>query len=69
MAEKVIIRSETIDLHGDFTTLKALEDYVNAVNGENKMRYLANHRRDIPPIGYFDNAEIRVVGDGRTANR
>lgn len=27
------------------------------------MRYLANHRRDIPPIGYFINAEIQQHGN------
>ncbi|ALR29291.1 hypothetical protein ATE47_01525 [Chryseobacterium sp. IHB B 17019] len=59
MSEKVIIRSATIDLHGDYIPLKMLQDYVVAINGNTKMRYLANHRRDIPPIGYFDNAEIR----------
>ncbi|RYE12799.1 MAG: hypothetical protein EOP34_10140, partial [Rickettsiales bacterium] len=58
MAEKVIIRSVTIDKHGDYIPLEMMEEYVNTVNGKNKMRYLANHRRDIPPIGYFDNAEI-----------
>ncbi|SHM93481.1 hypothetical protein [Mucilaginibacter sp. OK098] len=62
MAEKVIIRSATIDLHGDFTTVEMLKDYANAVNGPLKMRYLANHRRDIPPMGYFDDAELKDAG-------
>jgi hypothetical protein len=61
MSNKVIIRSATIDLHGDLTTVEMLQDYANAVNGSLKMRYLANHRRDIPPIGYFDEAEIQYV--------
>ncbi|WP_333624547.1 hypothetical protein [Sphingobacterium siyangense] len=62
MAEKVIIRSLTVDKHGDFVPLKMMEAYVLVVNGENKMRYLANHRRDLPPLGYWDNAEIKVIG-------
>nr|WP_121269851.1 hypothetical protein [Pedobacter schmidteae] len=58
MTEKVIVRSSTIDRHGDQTPLELMEKYVESVNGVLKMRYLANHRRDIPPIGYFDNGEI-----------
>jgi len=53
----------TIDLHGDFIPLNMMEDYVTAINGKNKMRYLINHRRDIPPLGYFDKAEIRKIDD------
>jgi hypothetical protein len=63
MAEKVIIRSSTIDRHGDYIPLKMMQDYVITVNGDQKMRYLANHRRDIPPIGYFDNAEIQKLNN------
>ncbi|WP_158797525.1 hypothetical protein [Pedobacter sp. L105] len=58
MAEKVIIRSSNIDKHGDFVPLEQMKQYVESVNGILKIRYLANHRRDIPPIGYFDNGEI-----------
>ncbi|MDR6943703.1 hypothetical protein [Mucilaginibacter pocheonensis] len=61
MSEKVIIRSATVDRHGDYTTVEMLKDYANAVNGDLKMRYLANHRRDIPPMGYFDEAELKQV--------
>lgn len=61
MAGKVILRSMTTDLHGDFIPLHIMEDYVTAINGKYKMRYLINHRRDIPPIGYFDNAEIKEI--------
>lgn len=50
-------------MHGDFVPLKLMEEYVAGINGESKMRYLANHRRDIPPIGYFDNGEIRLIGN------
>lgn len=61
MADKVIVRSAVIDRHGDFIPLRMMEEYVVTVNGTQKMRYLANHRRDIPPIGYFDNAEIQKI--------
>lgn len=61
MVEKVILRSMTTDLHGDFIPLNMMEDDVTTINGKCKMRYLINHRRDIPPIGYFDNAEIQEV--------
>ncbi|MBV6880448.1 hypothetical protein NG800_014005 [Epilithonimonas ginsengisoli] len=51
----------TTDLHGDFIPFNIMEDYVKIINGNYKMRYLINHRRDIPPLGYFDNAEIKEV--------
>jgi len=62
MAEKTILRSATVDKHGDYIGLEQLQDYVDAVNGEHKLRYLANHRRDLPPLGYLDHAEINQVG-------
>ena len=58
MSEKVIIRSSTIDRHGDYVPLKQMKQFVDSVNGEFKMRYLVNHRRDLPPVGYFDHGEI-----------
>lgn len=62
MAKKTILRSTTVDNHGDYVGLEQLQDYVNAVNGNLKLRYLANHRRDLPPLGYLDNAEIMQAG-------
>ncbi|STD05126.1 hypothetical protein [Elizabethkingia anophelis] len=61
MSDKFIIRSATIDHHGDYTSLNVLENTLIQLNGEEKIRYLVNHRRDIPPVGYFDNAEIKEV--------
>lgn len=61
MPEKVILRSMTVDHHGDFIPFKMMEDYANTINGNHKMRYLINHRTDIPPLGYFDNAEIKEI--------
>jgi len=62
MAEKVVVRSHTVDKHGDYVPLNIMKDYVHVVNGKNKMRYLVNHRRDLPPLGYWDNAEIKEIG-------
>jgi len=59
MGEKLIIRSSTADKHGDFIPLEQMKSYVETVNGEQKLRYLANHRRDLPPLGFLDNAEIQ----------
>lgn len=36
MTQKVIIRSATIDRHGDMTTVEMLRDYADAVNGPSK---------------------------------
>jgi len=63
MADKTILRSTKVDLHGDKTDVKMIEDFVTAINSDKKMRYLANHRNDVPPIGYFDNAEIVIEND------
>lgn len=61
MSKKVIISSATVDLHGDFTPIETLQQSLIQLNGVKKMRYLVNHRRDIPPIGYFDNGEINEI--------
>ena len=58
MSKKTVGRSTTIDKHGDYVGLNQLQDYVEVVNGNLKLRYLVNHRRDLPPVGYLDNAEI-----------
>ncbi|TCD03221.1 hypothetical protein [Pedobacter psychroterrae] len=61
MGEKLTIRSATVDKNGDYVALEQMQEYVNTVNGERKLRYLANHRRDLPPVGYISNAEIRQI--------
>lgn len=61
MREKFIISSATVDRHGDYIPLEILQKSLNKLNGHKKMRYLVNHRRDIPPIGYFDNGEIQEI--------
>lgn len=63
MSKKVIISSATIDLHGDFTPIEVLHKTLIELNSVEKMRYLVNHRRDIPPVGYFDNGEINEINE------
>lgn len=63
MGERVIIRSSVPDRHGDGTPVELLMEHVTIVNSDQKMRFLANHRRDLPPIGYFTNAELLQAED------
>lgn len=58
MAEKAILRSSSVDLHGDLTLHSELNKFVESINSGEKMRYLVNHRTDLPPVGYFDHAEL-----------
>jgi hypothetical protein len=60
MNDKVVIRSSARDLHGLRTGRDLLNKAVDAVNGSYKMRQLANHRRDYPPTGYLDKAELVI---------
>jgi hypothetical protein len=57
MAKKVTISSSSIDRHGDYLG-EILPTAIEMINGNSKMRMLLNHRRDLPPIGYWDNAEL-----------
>ncbi|HJV20084.1 MAG TPA: hypothetical protein VJ552_09430 [Sediminibacterium sp.] len=56
--QKHILRSAVPDLQGEHVTLENLQDIQAAVNAEKKMRMLVNHRRDLPPLGFWDEAEI-----------
>lgn len=57
MANKVTLSSSHIDSHGD--TLKdGLANMVIAINKDHKMRMLLNHKRELPPIGFWDNGVL-----------
>ena len=58
MKNKVTLSSSSTDLHGDTQTIEMLKQGVTDINGANKVRMLINHRRDLPPIGYWNNAEL-----------
>ena len=58
MSEKVIIRFSILDRHRDYVPLKQMEQVVDSVNGESKMRYLVSHRRDFPPVVYLIMAKL-----------
>ena len=58
MSNKVIVSSTQKDLHGDTFSLEHLKKGVETINGDKKMRMLINHRRDLPPIGYWTNGEL-----------
>lgn len=58
MSNKVTISSSSKDLHGDTNSFEMLTKGLETINGTTKMRMLINHRRDLPPVGYWDNAEL-----------
>lgn len=58
MAKKAVLRSSSVDLHGDLTLREELQSFVESINSEEKMKYMVNHRTDLPPVGYFANAEL-----------
>lgn len=63
MSNKVTISSSQRDLHGDTHSVDMLKKGVESINGCKKMRMLIDHRRDLPPIGYWDNAELEEQKD------
>ena len=58
MSNKVVVSSTQKDLHGDTLSLEHLKKGVETINGDKKMRMLIDHRRDLPPIGYWTNGEL-----------
>jgi hypothetical protein len=58
MAEKVVLTSSSVDAHGTIIKKELLLNAVEEINAPLKMRYLANHKREYPLIGFFDNAEL-----------
>lgn len=56
--KKYIIRSAAVDRHGELVALENLQQVQETINGLEKMRMLLNHRPELPPIGYWDNAEL-----------
>lgn len=58
MSKKFVISSSLKDSHGVNFTKTMLEEGVASINGEKKMRYLVNHRREYPLLGCLDNAEV-----------
>lgn len=63
MSNKVTVSSTQKDLHGDTLSLEHLKKGVETINGDKKMRMLINHRRDLPPIGYWTNGELDELSD------
>ncbi len=62
MANKVTITSSHIDKHGD-SMAGTLAKTVIVINGEHKMRMLINHKRELPPLGFWDNGELVQEGE------
>lgn len=61
---RAIISSSHVDSHGDMMTKQALEQMVKSINCTDKMiRLGVDHRRDFPPRGRLENAEL-VERDG-----
>ncbi|WAC12530.1 hypothetical protein [Dyadobacter pollutisoli] len=56
--------STHVDSHGDMITREALEDLCVKINlGEKKIKMSVEHRRDFPPMGRLENAQV-VEKDG-----
>ncbi len=51
MADRIVISSNQIDSQGDVMAIQALEMGMQQINGERKLVYTINHRRELPPLG------------------
>lgn len=59
-----IIASSRTDKHGTRMAVSALEDIVNIINGDRKIRVAMEHDMSIPPLGYVNNAKLVNDKDG-----
>lgn len=56
---RVVISSNHVDRHGDLMTKEALQQMVDTINNnESRVRMGVDHRRDFPPRGRLENAEL-----------
>jgi hypothetical protein len=51
MAKRIIMSSDHIDSQGFKMTKQALEGGAEQINGDKKLPYTVNHKRELPPIG------------------
>lgn len=63
MSKRVIISSDHIDRHGDLLTKEALESGAKIINGDRKVRWSVEHKRDLPPLGKIINAKVENLND------
>lgn len=60
---KVVLASTHVDSHRDRIPRKVLENSLLNVTGERRIRWLMNHRRDIPPMGYISDITLKDDAD------
>lgn len=56
--ERIVMSSNRLDSHGEVMMKEALEGAAVQINGEKKIPYVMNHKRELPPLG--------ILVDGRT---
>lgn len=70
MGNRIIISSDHVDSHNEVMTKEALESGAKIINGDRCVKWTVEHKRDIPPLGKIDDAEV-IEKDGHfylTAN-
>lgn len=60
---KIILSSTHIDRHNDKANITMFEKALPTLTGTDRMRWLANHRKDLPPFGYISEVKIQEEGD------
>jgi hypothetical protein len=55
---RIIMSSDHVDSQGYMMTKEALEGGASQINGEKKLPWTMNHRRELPPIGRIINAAV-----------
>lgn len=61
--QKIILSSTHVDKHNDKNDKSVFEKVLPTLTGADRMRWLANHRRDLPPFGYISEVSIQEDGD------
>jgi hypothetical protein len=60
---KIVLSSTHVDRHKDKIDKQALIKALPDLTGEERLRWLANHRRDLPPLGYISEVNLHEEGN------
>lgn len=58
MANRITLASDHRDSHGEVITKEVLEMMAETVNGQRKVRWGVEHKRQLPPMGRAEDAKV-----------
>jgi len=61
--QKIVLSSTYVDRHNDRADIQVFVQALPGLTGNRRMRWNANHRRDLPPFGYISEVKIEENGN------